>query len=270
MRYPTGQDVLRFVEDNPELAKRATSTSVDPNVLGGMLIFVTTVTAAQVFAKKPILPRKWLGVFLATMALCMILTFSRGSFAGLGAAIFLLGALRYRRMLWIGLAVVAFMLILPPAQSYVQHFVEGVRGEDLATQMRFGEYKDALILVSRYPWFGVGFSGTPDVDTYLGVSNVYLLIAEEMGVLGLLAFLGTLASFLFGFFSVQSKCERGSELEPILLGTCTAVAGAMVGGLLDHYLFNLSFPHASSLLWLMIGLGTVSIRLTREQTPPAE
>ncbi|MCB9162257.1 MAG: hypothetical protein H6644_20845 [Caldilineaceae bacterium] len=37
----------------------------------------------------------------------------------------------------------------------------GFAGEDLATQMRFGEYKDALILIGRYPLFGVGFTGTP-------------------------------------------------------------------------------------------------------------
>ena len=35
-----------------------------------------------------------------------------------------------------------------------------------------------------YPWFGVGFSGTPDIDTYLGVSNVYLLVAIFAALLG--------------------------------------------------------------------------------------
>ncbi len=36
--YPTGAGVLRYVEDNPDLALRAISTSTDPNVLGGLLI----------------------------------------------------------------------------------------------------------------------------------------------------------------------------------------------------------------------------------------
>jgi polysaccharide biosynthesis protein PslJ len=143
--------------------------------------------------------------------------------------------------------------------------VRGMQGEDLATQMRFGEYRDALTLISRYPWFGVGFAGTPDIDTYLGVSNVYLLIAEEMGLVGLAGFLGTLAAFLWAFARAQARCIRGSRVEPLLLGTCVAVVGAMVGGMFDHYLFNLVFPHASALFWLMVGLGTVAIRITHLQ-----
>ncbi len=54
--------------------------------------------------------------------------------------------------------------------------------------MRFGEYKDALILIERYPLFGVGFTGTPDLDIYLGVSMLYLIIAENMGIIGLALF----------------------------------------------------------------------------------
>ena len=249
---------------------RAVSTSIDPNVLGGLLIFVTSLTTAQALAKNPVISRKWSIPMLITMGLCMILTFSRGSFLGLAVALFLMGLLRYRRIFWIGLVVIAFMFLLPPAQVYIQHFVEGIRGQDLATQMRFGEYKDALILISRYPWLGVGFGGTPDIDTYLGVSSVYLLIAEEMGVFGLSAFVGTLCSFLISAFSTIAHCPKDSALEPVLLGTCLAVAGAMVGGTLDHYLFNISFPHASALLWLMIGLGTVSIRLVKQSVAETE
>ena len=169
--------------------------------------------------------------------------------------------LRYRRLFWIGLAILAVLLLLPPTQSYVAHFVEGVQGEDLATQMRFGEYRDALRLIARYPWFGVGFSGTPDIDPYLGVSNVYLLIAEEMGVLGLVAFLAAAGTFFWRVLDALHRCPPGAPLEAALLGTGMAVAGGLAGGVLDHYLFNLNFPHASALLWLVVGLGTVAIRL---------
>ena len=268
VRYPTGASVLRYVEDDPTLPLRAVSTSIDPNVLGGMLIFVTTLTATQALAERPILPRPWLVAILATMGACLILTFSRGSFAGLVFAFLLLGILRYPRILWAGLILALLIVVLPVGRDYIQHFAEGVQGQDLATQMRFGEYKDALILISRYPWFGVGFAGTPDIDTYLGVSNVYLLIAEEMGFVGLAAFVATLVAFLAKFASMMRYARRGSEVEPIFWGACLAVAGGMAGGMLDHYLFNLDFPHAAALLWLFVGLGAASMRLlVAEQAP---
>jgi len=265
VRYPAGDQVLRYVEDNPDLPLRATSTSVDPNVLGGMLIFVGVITTTQALAPRPVLPRGWIFAMLASIFVCLILTYSRGSFVGFAAAVGLLGLLRYRKALLIGLVVAALLLLLPPTQEYVAHFTKGVQGEDLATQMRFGEYRDALTLIQRYPWFGVGFSGTPDVDTYLGVSMVYLLIAEEMGVIGLLAFLAAMGSFFYAFARALRRCPPRSELEPALLGTSLAVAGAMVGGFLDHYLFNLDFPHAAALFWLVVGLGAVSARLVEDQ-----
>jgi hypothetical protein len=90
--------------------------------------------------------------------------------------------------------------LLPITQAYIARFVEGFQGTDLATQMRFGEYKDALILIGRYPIFGVGFAGAPDVDVYLAVASVYFTIAGRMGLFGLLAFFGVVgAVFAYAF-----------------------------------------------------------------------
>lgn len=265
VRYPSGAGVLRYIMDDPSMPMRAISTSVDPNVLGGALIFATTLATAQLMSRRPICDRRLLAVAVATMGICLILTFSRGSFLGLAAALGMLGLLRYRRLLWIGAIALLLLLLLPPAQVYVQHFVQGVRGQDLATQMRFGEYKDAFILVSRYPWLGVGFSGTPDIDTYLGVSSVYLLIAEEMGFVGLTAYLATLIAFLASTLGVARRLPTDSGLEPLVYGPSLAVLGAMVAGVLDHYLFNLVFPHATALMWLVVALGVVAERLARQQ-----
>jgi len=261
LRYPSGAEALRYIEDDPTGTLRAISTSIDPNVLGGALIFVTTIATAQLFSPRPVLPKPWLYVAVGLMGVCMILTFSRGSFFGLAAAIFCLALLRYRRLLLIALVVLVTIYFLPFTQGYVDHYLSGLRGEDLATQMRFGEYKDALILISRYPWFGVGFSGTPDVDTYLGVSNVYLLIAENMGLVGLTAFLATVGTHLLAGIRALFSERTRERISATTLGLYLAVIGAMAGGMLDHYLFNLVFPHASSLLWLVIGLGATSLHL---------
>jgi len=265
VRYPSGSQVLRYIEDNPDLSLRATSTSVDPNVLGGMLIFVGGYCAPQLFAKEPVLPRKVLWPLFGAISLCLILTYSRSSFLGLAVALFLLAMLRYPKILLIGLFVLVGLYFFPPAQVYVERFVEGFLGQDLATQMRFGEYRDAITLISRYPWFGVGFAGTPDIDTYIGVSNVYLLIAEETGFLGLGAFVVTLIVFVSRFLRLAQVSVRMPDLDPLLLGPCLAVCGGMVAGFLDHYLFNLVFPHASGLLWLTIGLGAVSMRFVEQR-----
>jgi O-antigen ligase len=161
------------------------------------------------------------------------------------------------------------VLLLPQTQAYIAHFVEGIRGEDLATQMRFGEYKDALTLISRYPWLGVGFAGTPDIDLYIGVSSVYLLIAEQMGLVGLSAFLLVVGVALASLWRAWRRLSQ-PDVEPVLLGFGAAIVGILVGGLADHYFVNLDFPHSVAMFWLYVGLALASARLANlpsEQTP---
>ncbi len=256
--YPTG-NVLRYIEDDPANPMRAIGTSVDPNVLGGLLILIGALTASQLFATRPLLPRGLVAAMMGSAGLALYLTYSRGSMVGLVAALLFLAAIRYRRMLAVLALGGALLLTLPPAQEYIGHFVEGLSGLDRATQMRFGEYRDALTLIRRYPWIGVGFAGTPDIDTYIGVSNVYLLIAEQMGLVGLTVFLGTMGLFFLLVARAWLRGGLGPEREPILLGLSGAVVGVLVGGLFDHYLFNLVYPHMAGLFWLYLGLAMAAM-----------
>lgn len=262
--YPTGPGVLRYVEDNPDLPLRAISTSTDPNVLGGLLILITTLTAAQLFARRPILWRPLIGGMVLVDASCLYLTYSRGSMAGLAVGLGVLALVKYRRLIPAMIVAAGLLMLLPQAQAYVQHFVEGIQLQDLATLMRLGEYKDALILIGRHPWIGVGFVGTPETSLYIGVSNVYLLMAEEMGLIGLAAFLVVLVLFFREVRRAWPRLRNRTGLEAILLGLVASVAGILVGGLLDHYFFNLSFPHSVSIFWLYLGLAMATVYLATQ------
>lgn len=252
--YPGGAGALRYIEDDPENPMRAIGTMVDPNVLGGFLILVTGLIVPQLVSSRPLFRRRWVILFFILDIVALYLTYSRGSLVGLAAGLLVVGLLRYRKLLLVGIAGIALLLLLPAAQAYVAHFIEGIQIQDQATLMRMGEYKDALALIGRYPWFGVGFSGSPDSDLYVGVSNLYLLMAEEMGVLGVAWFLILMMVF---FVSLVRTWRKGlnPRMESLLLGVLAATVGVMVGGLLDHYLFNLVYPHMSTLFWIFIGLG---------------
>lgn len=259
--YPTGSGVLRFIEDNPDLPQRAISTSTDPNVLGGLLILITTLTAAQLFAHRPLLPRPLVAGMALTEVTCLYLTYSRGSMLGLAVGLGVLALVRYRKLIPVMAIAAVLILLLPQTQDYVQHFIEGIRLQDLATLMRLGEYKDAILLIQRHPWIGVGFAGTPESSLYLGVSNVYLLIAEEMGLIGLTVFLTILALFFSQVWTAWPRVRQHHDLEAILLGLVGSIAGILVGGLLDHYFFNLNFPHSVAIFWLYLGLTMAALRI---------
>ncbi len=267
--YPGGW-VIRYIEENPALAERAIGTSVDPNVLGGLLLIIGALVGPQVVTKQPLFRRSVTLTIAGLIFVAVVLTFSRGAMLGLVAGLGFVAVARYRRLLPYLVVVGLLLLLLPATQGYIGRFVEGIQGQDLATQMRFGEYKDALILIQRYPIFGVGFAGTPDVDIYLGVASVYFTIAQLMGLVGLLAFFVVIATVFIYAFRNRAAARLNERHDAVWLGLHAALIGGLVAGVFDHYLFNLEFHHAVTVFWMFIGLATASTRLIVADAAEAE
>ncbi len=268
--YPVG-GVLRYREAyGSVLNERAIGLWIDPNAFGGFLLMLGAVTAPQVFARRPVLP-KWavLGSF-ALMALALFLTDSRGAMLSLGAALGFIALLRYRRLLWIMLLAAALALVLPVTQRYVEKLQAGLTNQDVETQMRWGEYKDALTLIERHPIVGVGFSGTPEIDLYLGVANTYLTIASNAGLAGLAAYLLLMGGALAYGLAHQVQIRASALLDDVWLGLAAGIVGVLVGGMFDHYYFKIDLFHATMTLeWILLGLLLAAVRLAIEGAPRA-
>ena len=271
--YPEGGPVLRYILDDPQQPERAIGTAVDPNLLGATLSTLIALAFPQAFARHPVWPRPLLLMFVGTMAAALLLTFSRGSFIGAAAALLVLSLLRYRRVLPFLLILLIGVLLLPATRGYTLHLLAGLRGEDLATRMRFGEYRDALTLISRYPLFGVGFAGVPDVDLYIKVASIYLLVAVQMGLVGLGIFLLVVGVLFVAAWRARRGVRHRPELEPLWLGLHGAVLAALVSGIFDHHFVNFDFHHMVQWFWLMIGLAMAATRMAQQEaggSPPGE
>ncbi|MFN7210456.1 MAG: O-antigen ligase family protein, partial [Aggregatilineales bacterium] len=259
--YPRG-DVLRYVEDNPLLGERAIGTWVDPNAYGGFLLMFGSVALANALNRAPAIGGRALAwLIFAPYPLALLLTQSRGAWLAFGGAIAFMALLRYRWLIGVGALALALLLSLPFMQGYVERLLDGLQGEDLATQMRFGEFKDSLTLIGRYPLIGVGFAGAPDRDIYLGVSSTYLKIANSTGITGVALFsLILLETLRYGI--ARRRLLRQSGLEALWLGFGAAVFGVAINGVVDHYYFNLEFHAVSLAFWLMVGLALATARAT--------
>ena len=256
--YPTGPDVLRYILDDPAQMQRATGLWIDPNAFGGYLLVCGCLTLPQLFTAKPVLPR-WLAIASAgVMGLALVLTVSRGAMLGFLCVAVALGVARYRRLLALVAIVVALALVLPQTRNLISHFAEGFAGADLATQMRLGEYKDAFKLIERYPLLGVGFADTPDVDLYIGVSSMYLLIAQQMGLLGVAAFAVTIIMLYLSALRARRWIWPDDAISAIWLGAFGSITGALISGIFDHYFFNIDFHNSVMLLWLMVAVAVSS------------
>ena len=107
------------------------------------------------------------------------------------------------------------------------------------------------------------------MDIYLGVSMLYLIIAENMGVIGLAMFVAV----MIGFFVMAWRAWRRGlnvRLEALLLGYTGAILGALVSGVFDHYWFNMTYPHMTVLFWLYVGMATAVILVSEQVACHAE
>ena len=249
--YPTA-DVLRYVPgpNNTYTDQlRAIGTSVDPNVFGGTLMLALALIVVQWASPKPVLPRLVLVVLALPTAAGVLLSLSRASWLGLAGGLLLIGAICYRRILALGGLFGLVLLVSPIGQEVIPRFVSGFSTADRATAFRVGEYANALTLLQRYPLLGIGFGVSPDIDVTAGVSSVYLLVAEQTGLLGLGAFVAALAAtWWIGIRYLRAT--RDARLLGIRAAFLAALSGALVAGQLDHYFANQAFPHAVALFWL--------------------
>lgn len=264
--YPVG-GVIRYRETSAELLnERAIGTWIDPNAYGGFLVMIGALAAPQVFATRPVLDRRAAIALLGMVGLALFLTDSRGSLLALGVAFVFIAALRYRKLLAVMALIGVIMLFLPFTQRYVEKFEAGIRGEDVETQMRFGEYQDAINLIARYPVIGVGFSGTPQIDLYLGVASTYLTIASSAGIVGLAGYLLVFASAFAYSAQRYRPIREHPALADVWLGLAAALVGVLAGGVFDHFYFKIDQFHATMTLeWALLGLMVAAARLATHE-----
>ena len=259
--YPAG-GVIRYFEDNPAFGERAIGTWVDPNALGGILAIAAAMIAPQIVSKRPVVSRRWLTFLIfAAVAVALLLTGSRASFLALASGLFGIALVRYRRMLPVLLLVSLAFLVLPQTQRYIDRLAQAFQGADLATQMRIGEWKDSATLIGRYPLVGVGFTGTPEIDIYTDVANMYLIMANQIGITGVVIFLLTMAAvFIYGIHAWRFA-KSDPDYTAIHLGFHAALLTALINAVADLYFFRLDFQSSITWFWLVVALCLASSRL---------
>lgn len=268
--YPNG-GVIRYIEDDPAQAERAIGTWVDPNAFGGVLSVMACMIAPQLFAERPVL-RRWLAAgLLGVVVLMLVLTFSRTAMVGFAIGLVFIAVMRYRKVLPLMVVGALLLLLLPQTQAYIERFTEGFTGADLATQMRIGEYTDSLRLISQYPVFGIGFTGSPSINLYTDVASLYLIMANQIGLMGVIVYLVAIAGvFVYGLVSWR-YARHDPRLTAIHLGYHAALLTAVVSGVTDHYFFRSDFQASITLFWIVIALALATSRLALElRTPEAE
>lgn len=269
--YPSGPEILRF-RPGPDNTYtdllRATGTSIDPNVFGGLLTLAAALMLAQWFAPRPVVPRWVLGPLATMTVVAMVASDSRSSWVGLAAAVAFLATFRHRKLWLVAIPAALFLLALPIGQEMLDRLVSGFTARDRAAALRVDEYRQAVRLIAAYPLLGVGFGGAPELGTFVGVSSTYLLVGEHTGLLGLGLFLAAVVALALGSMRAAARATCPED-RALVVSLQAPFVAALTAGLFDHYFMNPQFPHMVALFWLYAGLLAAATRLVMRSGDPA-
>ena len=131
-----------------------------------------------------------------------------------------------------------------------------ISGQEQAVTQRVFYLKIAKEVILKRPWLGVGlgqfvpqmmalFKNYPNYF-YQPVHNIYLLIMDEIGFLGLTAFLGWLASLVIEYRQT-TKFREFYQISFFLVFICV-----LAMGLFDHFLWTLQ--QGQLIFWMTLGI----------------
>jgi O-antigen ligase len=154
----------------------------------------------------------------------------------------------------------AVYVMVPGLLGTITHLFTGISG-DSSARSRSGSFSLAFDFISRTPIFGRGF--LTFLPAYRILDDQYLGLLIEIGVVGLIAYLGLLVSGVVGGLRLRRTANQIDGL----LGV--SLAASVASALASFALFDaFSFPMAASLSFLMLGCVGALRRLAR--TPSAD
>ena len=249
---------------------RVPSTLDNPNMLGQYLLLTIPLGGACLLGAKTWGKRVFYLCCCAIMALCMILTFSRGAWLALlfAGAIFVL-FLNPRLILLAPFALIALYFVLP--ETVITRFTSIGDLTDNSTSYRVYIWMGVLAMLKDYWLCGIGpgdaaFNMVYPAYSYSSIDaphshNLFLQMVCDAGICALVVFF----LLLFHYFrmlctAVSREKDWQSRLFQIAFGS--GVCGFMVQAMTDYSFYNY---RVMFLFWAYLALGALAAR--RSQLP---
>jgi hypothetical protein len=200
--------------------------------------------------------------------LAAVLCVSRSAIIGLVLGTLVLGrrwpsAVRRVAVVVIPLFVIGIGMMVPGMVGTLSGLFTGAGG-DSSVQSRTGSYTIAWSFIERSPWIGRGF-GT-FLPQYRILDNEYLLLFIEVGVVGVLCFIGLMLSGILSSERYRSSAPgvQHAQLAQALKASIVVGSGSFA------FFDGMSFPIGSGLLFLLVGIAGAASRLTASTSAPGE
>lgn len=254
-----------------DISTRVNGTFDNPNVMGEYLLFVIPIAATYLWKEK-----KWfqkiivlgiIGIILISLAL----TYSRGCYLGIVASIGIFMLLVNLKFILLFLAgIISLPMILPA--SIMNRITSIGNTSDSSTSYRISIWKGAIDMIKDY-WYRpigqgtVAFNRIYPLYSYSGVGaehthNLFLQMIIELGILGVITFLGVIFKFYQTLGNALKIC-KDKVLSIQIIAFISGMSGFLVQSLFDNTWYN---NRIILIFWIFVGLAMVLTNLVKEST----
>jgi len=265
------------------LKVRVLGTFGNPNVFAEYLVLLLPLAVGLFFAARRLFDRvPWLGISVAG-ALALVLTFSRGGWAGLGVAAVVFAIFYDRRLAVLMLVAAVVVVSLPAGQNLVLRRLQSiVTPGDSSSFYRLAVWGETVDMIRDFWLSGVGLGHRAYMLLYpqymhdrtkrpFHAHNTYLELLAETGILGLLAFAWLVwRLFRTSLASLRALARRpagdhsAGALRALTAGGLAALAGALVHGMVEPLLY---IPRVTFTFWFVVGVLLCLSKVSHEVRP---
>jgi len=198
------------------------------------------------------------GVFLA---FALFLTNNRGAMIAAVTACVILALMNLKRFLKVIFVIFFAVSLLCWSVPYLNKFVRtGVLGVQLSFQDRVGMWKTGVEVFKQHPVIGNGvntffvnfkhFRQDEDKDKFGSYAhNCYLQMASDIGITGLVSFLGFVGFTFYAAVRRVGREIRGFR-RALVIGLCLGLLTFLIHAFVDTNLYSLNL---AGLFWICMG-----------------
>lgn len=263
-QYYTGASAVELRKEwvdltqNPEIKNRAYAVFENPNLLAQYLVLLATLTLGAAFNAVRTGSRLFFTATTALAVFCLVLTYSRGGWLALGAALVVFALFKSKLVVqMLALAGIVAYSALPAAITHRLSTITSLK--DTSNAYRLDTWHSTLDLIKTHWETGVGLGRKAFARVYYThminsnvvphSHNLYLQLISEFGILGLAVF-----GWLFlGIFRLGIKLSATGDayIKNLNAGVLGALAGFLTHSVVDYFLW---YYKLGILLWLLIAV----------------
>ena len=248
------------------------STFFNPNAYGAYLILIIfPVIMLSIYEKNK--NKKLVYLFLSMLLITnLLMTFSRNALLGFGLGVLVLGLIYSIKLIFALGGFSILMVFIPSVSQRVIDITSLSQNES-----RIKLWKTAIMMIREHPIIGVGNGNfvtryNEYVIKYKELKyqsyqnypshNSYLKVQSELGIMGIVSFLGVIAITLFRVKKLYSTTTDKFH-KPFYMGVMASMIAFLFMNVSDNLFFA---PKATTYFWFLLATSEALLNIRHKET----